>query len=99
MCGRKACEHQRDENDAPLRDGMRHSQIIARFVCPAAAAVLDSSPIKGGIVAMRLLSVLFAFVLTGTSAIAQQSQPIQASMEKTAAAAGAAQQRAESGRG
>ena len=48
---------------------------------------------------MRLLSVLFAFVLTGTSAIAQQSQPIQASMEKTAAAAGAAQQRAESGRG
>jgi len=48
---------------------------------------------------MRLLSVLFAFVLTGTSAIAQQSQPIQASMEKTAAAVGTAQQRAESGRG
>jgi hypothetical protein len=48
---------------------------------------------------MRVFSLLLAFVLADGTAMAQQSQPIHASMEKTAAAAAAAQQRAEGGRG
>jgi len=51
-------------------------------------------------VARRVLSILLAFVLTGaSSALAQQSQPIRASIERTAAEAAAAQQRTEGGRG
>ena len=47
---------------------------------------------------MRVLSILLVFTLAEGSAMAQQPQPIQASMEKTAAAAAAAQQRVEGGR-